>query len=670
MLKILAEDGEELYEIRGYEEPREFLKSLEEGLAAFEQYTGGKSITPEQLTEVSNLNDAKILAESKKIPIMVIVNSKESKWSEKLLTETIQHPSFKSEATDIVYLNLDQANNKALVRKWHIKYFPTVLFLDEKGDVIYTIHGFQPPDILGELVKNIKDSHKKGSKYKDGVRWLYDLDEAKAIALLERKDIFVDVNADWCEPCHWLEQYTFTNQDVIKKLNSEFITVRLDDERDKEVISSLNVIIFPSLIIFDPSGKEIYRETGFQNATEFQDFLEIDERKRIISIMGPDRYREYYRLEGVSKRLRRAGLSRSAIELLEKQLEELPSQWEAYLEIGNAYLSLKQPKDAITYYLKAYEMEVEIDDNFVSRMVNSYLQALDPEGLKMWLDRTISEKGSNPSALAELYLGYSDMCEILQERNEAVQKARMAVQAKPDYFPSHLQLGRVLYLTGRLTEAKKHLNTALEQDPQSPEPCFYLGLIAEKEGDLAERDRCFKQAKSRSRRAAAQVSWRRVYDGRLNFYHYPGYIELYVQSYRYALVMDPDNTQVKNNLAFNLALENMDLDYALELVNDAIEKEPDQWIMLDTKALVLFRQGKFKETNDLVEEYINLIPEQEFERDAYLTWFLGAVKLAVGDAESARTYFEMAVQAKDQGAERIRWQEEAKRTLGEMDQDN
>jgi len=670
MLKILAEDGEELYEISGYEEPREFIKSLKEGLDAFEQYIGGKSITPEQLTEVSNLNDAKILAESKNIPIMVIMNSKESKWSEKLLSETVKHPTFKAEATDIVYLNLDQANNKALVREWNIKYFPTVLFLDEKGGVIYTIHGFQPPDILGELVKKIKDSHKKGSTFKDGIRWLYDLDEAKAFALLEKKDIFVDVTADWCEPCKWLEQYTFSNASVAEKLNSEFVTVRLDDKRDKELLRSLNIILYPTLLIMDPSGNEVFREGGFQNANELQAFLEIDERKRMISIMGPDKYREYYRLEELSKLLRRRGLYHSSIEMLEKQLEELPDQWETYLEIGNAYLSLKQPKDAIKYYLKAYEADAEVSKEFVSRMVNAYLQALDAEGLKKWLDRTISEEGDNTLALAELYLGYSELCEILQKRDQAIQTARMAVQAKPDYFASHLQLGRILHLTGRLTEAKVHLNTALEKDPQSPGPSFYLGLIAEKQGDLSEKERCFEQAKSRSRRAAAQVSWRRVYDGRMNFYHYPGYIELYVQAYRYALMLDPDSAFLKNGLAYALALENRDLDEALDLINDLLRKEPDEWAYLDTKACVLYRQGKYKEANDLVEEYINLIPEQDFERDAYLTWFLGNVKLAIGDTEAAKSYFEMAIQAKDQGADRMRWQEEARKLLSEMDQDN
>jgi len=303
-------------------------------------------------------------------------------------------------------------------------------------------------------------------------------------------------------------------------------------------------------------------------------------------------------------------------------------------------------------------------------MVNAYLQQQDEEGLKKWLDKTISSKSDNPSALSELYLGYSEMLEILQERDMAVQKARMAVQARPDYSSSHIQLGRLLYLADKLAKSKKPLNTAMELDSQNPEPCFYLGLIAEKEGDLSEKDRYFKKAKSRSRRAATQVGRRMAYDGRLNFYLYPGYIELYVQAFRYARMLDPDRVALKNGLAYVLALENKDLDEALDLINGALEKEPDQWAYLDTKAIVLYRQGKYEEANELVEEYIKLIPEQEFELSVPLTWFLGKVKLAVGDTESARSYFEKAIQVKDLRATDMRWQEEARKLLGELEQDN
>jgi thiol:disulfide interchange protein DsbD len=668
-LKVLADDGEELYEISGYEEPREFIKSLKEGLDAFKQYIGGKGITPEQLTEVSNLNDAKILAESKKIPIMVIMNSKESKWSEKLLSETVEHPTFKAEVTDIVYLNLDQASNKVLVKEWDIKYFPTILFLNEKGGVIYTIHGYQPPDVLGELVKKIKDSHKKGSKFKGGIRWLYDLDEAKAFALLEKKDIFVDVTADWCEPCKWLEQYTFSNASVAEKLNSEFVTVRLDDKRDKELLRSHNIILYPTLLIMDPSGNEVFRETGFQNANELQSFLKIDERKRMISIMGPDKYREYYRLESLSKLLRRRGLYQSAIEILEKQLEELPDQWETYLEMGNAYMSLKQPKDAIKYYLKAYDSDAEVNKDFVSRIVNVYLQARDVEGLKNWLDKAISSKSDSPSALAELHLGYSELFEILKDRDHAVQTARMAVQEKPDYFASHIQLGRLLYLKNSLKESKEHLNKAMELDPQSPEPCFYLGLIAEKEGDLSEKEKCFRTAKTRSRRAVAQVAWRWNYEYRLKYYFYPGYIDLIEEAFRFALMLEADEVAIKADFARFLICENRNLEEAEELVNSALLKEPDEWALMAVKVFLIFRQGMHEEANEMVTRFEHLVPEQTIERYAAFSYFLARIKLAVGDTGTAKTYLEMSVQARDQTADQMRWQEEAKKLLNELEQD-
>ncbi len=666
-LLVIADDGEQVYEILWYEEPREFIKSLKEGMAAYERHIRGKSITPERLTEVSNLNDAKILAESKKIPIMVIVSSEESKWSEKLFTETITHPSFRSEFTDIVYLKLDQATNRAMVKKWDVKYFPTILFLDEKGEPFYTICGYQPSDVLGDLVKDIKMDYQRGTEYKGGIRWLYDLDEAKSYALLQRRDIFIYITADWSSQCERLEQNTLKNPTVIKELNSEFISLKLDYEKDKELINSLNVLALPTLVILDPSGKEIFRKTGYKDPDELQALLDVEERKKIISIVGHERYREFYRLEALSKLLRRRGLHQSSIDLAQKLLEEFSVQWETYVGIGNSYLALKKPKNAITYYTKALEADAEIDKSFVSNVINVYLQIQDVEGLKRLLDRVINAMSGNISALTDLYLGYSELFEILQDRDQAIQKAKKAVQAESSNFSTHLQLGRLLYYTGKLTESRRHLKTAMRLNAQDPRACFYLGLIAEKEGNLSEKERCFNMAKDRSKEEAWQIFWRYTYEYRMNYYLYPGYLELIEQDYRFVVMLEPENSPAKIELAYFLAVENKDLDEALDLVNSALREDPFDPYYLSAKGTVLIQQGKYDWVNKMASLYEKMIPEQDLESNTALTYFTGKLKLAVGDKDAARFYLEKAIHAKEQDALGMRMQEAAKSLLSQMD---
>ncbi|MDF3029270.1 MAG: Tetratricopeptide 1 repeat-containing protein [Fluviicola sp.] len=67
------------------------------------------------------------------------------------------------------------------------------------------------------------------------------------------------------------------------------------------------------------------------------------------------------------------------------------------------------------------------------------------------------------------------------------------------------------------------------------------------------------------------------------------------ESYDKALAIYPTNLLTKNNYAMRLALANMDLPKAEKLINEVLESKPGQAPYLDTKGLVLFKQGKFKE---------------------------------------------------------------------------
>jgi tetratricopeptide (TPR) repeat protein len=67
------------------------------------------------------------------------------------------------------------------------------------------------------------------------------------------------------------------------------------------------------------------------------------------------------------------------------------------------------------------------------------------------------------------------------------------------------------------------------------------------------------------------------------------------ESYDKALAIYPANLLTKNNYAMRLALANMDLPKAEKLINEVLESKSNQAPYLDTKGLVLFRQGKFKE---------------------------------------------------------------------------
>ena len=106
--------------------------------------------------------------------------------------------------------------------------------------------------------------------------WIGDFEEGKKTALAENKILLVDTYADWCASCKELDKYTFSDPDVSERLK-EFVLVRLDftkkTDANEMLRKSLKVIGMPTVIFFNPEGKEIKRFSGFKDKEKFLSFL-------------------------------------------------------------------------------------------------------------------------------------------------------------------------------------------------------------------------------------------------------------------------------------------------------------------------------------------------------------------------------------------------------------
>lgn len=89
--------------------------------------------------------------------------------------------------------------------------------------------------------------------------------------------VVMDFYADWCIPCKELDKLTFSDERVIEKLSSFDLykidmTKTMSDETEK-VRKKFNILGMPTIIIYNSSGKEVSRLTGFVNADEFLKIL-------------------------------------------------------------------------------------------------------------------------------------------------------------------------------------------------------------------------------------------------------------------------------------------------------------------------------------------------------------------------------------------------------------
>ena len=72
--------------------------------------------------------------------------------------------------------------------------------------------------------------------------------------------------------------------------------------------------------------------------------------------------------------------------------------------------------------------------------------------------------------------------------------------------------------------------------------------------------------------------------------------------YREALVLEPENPEELNNLAWFLINNDRDIEEGMELIDKALALSPDDYMIIDTKGWGLYKQRKYKEALDLLEK--------------------------------------------------------------------
>jgi thiol-disulfide isomerase/thioredoxin len=98
--------------------------------------------------------------------------------------------------------------------------------------------------------------------------WSTKLAEAQAAAKKAGQRVVIDFWTDWCGPCKTMEEWVWSDAEVVSVLGAGYVGVKLDGDLEKALATKFNVIGYPTMIVLDSSGKELARASGYQSSKQ------------------------------------------------------------------------------------------------------------------------------------------------------------------------------------------------------------------------------------------------------------------------------------------------------------------------------------------------------------------------------------------------------------------
>lgn len=199
---------------------------------------------------------------------------------------------------ETVWLDGVQRTEKELAKFLRVNYTPTILFLDEKGAVVFRVNGYYPPDKFRTALDFVA-SHSAGKisfadyaaqqRTSAGAARLhnepffakppYQLDRSKVAA---SKPLAVFFEQPFCPPCDELHANAL-RQAELQDLLDKFEIVRLNTVGNAPVVTpsgqvtneagwarTLNIGYTPSIVFFDERGKEVFRVEAYLKSFHLQ----------------------------------------------------------------------------------------------------------------------------------------------------------------------------------------------------------------------------------------------------------------------------------------------------------------------------------------------------------------------------------------------------------------
>ncbi len=171
---------------------------------------------------------------------------------------------------------------------------------------------------------------------------------------------------------------------------------------------------------------------------------------------------------------------------------------------------------------------------------------------------------------------------------------------KPTWIYNYTELGEAYHQIGKLRKEKKLYEKAKLDFPDDPELLYRQAVLALSVGRIKEANKYIEKYKTTSSNKMASEAELSV--NLANIYSEAGLFDIAVRYYNDALSFEPENHRWLNSYAYLLIDNDLNIIKGMELIDRALELNPDNYRYLDTKGWGLYNQGRYKEALDILQK--------------------------------------------------------------------
>jgi tetratricopeptide (TPR) repeat protein len=197
------------------------------------------------------------------------------------------------------------------------------------------------------------------------------------------------------------------------------------------------------------------------------------------------------------------------------------------------------------------------------------------------------------------------IAENAKQPEKAIAFYRQVPETSPMRRISELQLGLTLAETGKVKEAREHLQGLIASDPNDVRSYLAYGSVLSDSKDYGAMADNYDKAIEIIGQTPARNHWS-VYFQRGIAYERLKKWDKAEPNFSKALELNPDQPQVLNYLGYSWVDMNRNLQEGLEMIKKAVELRPDDGYIVDSLGWAYYRLGRFDEAVVELERAIEL----------------------------------------------------------------